>query len=199
MFAYLVGFGGGKERGIHTLEAATADAAVQVEAKSALALIYSRERRHADAFRLLGELAAAFPQNRLFVLEQGSAGVRAGKHKEAEALLTKGLTALAQDPRPKIPGEQALWLYKRALARFNQDRFEDAQADLQESLRHQPVGWVRGRTMLALGRIADVNGRRQDAVAAYRTARDLATTAKDAAAVSEASRLMREPYVKSRP
>ena len=105
-----------------------------VEARSALVLIYSREGRHADAYRLLGELVAAYPRNRLFVLEQGSAAIRAGKHAEAEAILSAGLQALDRDTRPRFPGERALWLYKRGLARFGRDRRADATADFRGGL-----------------------------------------------------------------
>jgi tetratricopeptide (TPR) repeat protein len=194
VFAYMVGFGGGKEEGIRMLETAARDSASHVEAKTALVLIYSRERRHADAYRLLGELAAAYPRNRLFVLEQASAAIRAGKHAEAEALLGKGVAALDRDARPRMPGERALWLYKRGLARFHRDRRAEAAADLQACLRSVPTGWVRGRALLTLGKIADLEGRRAEAVENYRNARAAATTGKDPAGASEAARLLSRPY-----
>ena len=198
MFAYMVGFGGGKEEGIRLLETAARDPASLVEARTALVLIYSREGRHADAYRLLGELVAAYPRNRLFVLEQGSAAIRAGKHAEAEAILSSGLQALDRDRRPRIPGERALWLYKRGLARFGRDRRADATTDLQEALRNTPSEWVRGRAQLTLGKIADLNGQRTEAVAHYRTAREVGTLAKDASGASEATRLLSRPYTRPR-
>ena len=197
MFAYMVGFGGGKAEGIKLLETAARDSEAQVEAKTALILIYSRERRHADVYRLLGELAAAFPRNRLFVLEQGSAAIRAGKHAEAEAILTAGLSALDRDPRPRMPGERALWLYKRGLARFHRNHRAAAAVDLEESLRSLPAPWVRGRALLTLGKVHDLEGRRNQAVERYRTAREAATSARDRAATREAARLLSRPYQRS--
>jgi tetratricopeptide (TPR) repeat protein len=194
LFAYMAGFGGGKERGIAMLEAAAKDQAARVEARTALTLIYSREGRHADAFRVLGELAAEFPGNRLFVLEQGSAAIRAGKYAEADALLTSGLLALDRDRRPRMPGERGLWLYKRGLARFWRDRRSEAAADLQEAIRNGPVDWVRGRAVLTLGKIADLNGRRQEAEASYRTARQIGLEARDSTAAADAARWLRRPY-----
>ncbi len=144
MFAYIAGFGGGKEEGIRLLETAARDQGSLVEARTALVLIYSREGRHADAYRLLGELVAAYPRNRLFVLEQGSAAIRAGKHAEADAILSAGLQALDRDTRPRMPGERALWLYKRGLARFGRDRRSEATADFQDALRNTPADWVQG-------------------------------------------------------
>jgi tetratricopeptide (TPR) repeat protein len=198
MFAYIVGFGGGKEEGIRLLEEAARDPRSLVEARTALVLIYSREGRHADAYRLLGELVTACPRNRLFVLEQGSAAIRAGKHAEAEAILSAGLQALDRDRRPRIPGERALWLYKRGLARFGRDRRVDASADFHEALRNMPPDWVRGRAFLALGKIADLNGQRADAVANYRSAREVGTLAKDPAGTAEATRLLNRPFVRPR-
>jgi tetratricopeptide (TPR) repeat protein len=198
MFAYMVGFGGGKEEGIGLLETAARDPGSLVEARTALALIYSREGRHADAYRVLGELVAAYPRNRLFVLEQGSAAIRAGKHAEADAILSTGLQSLDRDRRPRIPGERALWLYKRGLARFGRDRRAEATLDLQEALRNNPQDWVRGRTLLTLGKVADLNGQRTEAVAQYRAARETGTQARDSAGASEAARLLRRPYSRSR-
>jgi len=198
MLAYMVGFGGGKEEGIRLLEAAAREPGSLVEARTALVLIYSREGRHADAYRLLGELVTGYPRNRLFVLEQGSAAIRAGKHAEAEAILSAGLQALDRDTRPRIPGERALWLYKRGLARFGRDRRAEAAADFQEALRNSPADWVRGRTLLTLGKISDLNGQRPDAVANYRTAREVCTLAKDAAGSGEATRLLSQPYARPR-
>ena len=141
-------------------------------------------------------LPAEFPRNRLFVLEQGSAAVRAGKNLEADAILTRGLAETDGDLRPKIPGERALWLYKRGLARFNQNRRAEAAADLNTALQHSPMEWVRGRIQLALGQIADLEGRRNDAIALYRNARDAGVKFNDPGSAAEASRLLREPFTR---
>jgi tetratricopeptide (TPR) repeat protein len=198
MVAYLAGFGGGKERGISMLETAAREAASRVEAMTSLVLIYSREGRHADAYRVLSELAAAFPRNRVFVLEQASAAIRAGKHAEADALLSSGLMALDRDPRPRMPGERALWLYKRGLARFGRDRRAEAARDFEAALAAGPPAWVRGRALVTLGKIADLSGRRDQAVANYRTAREVGTAARDHAGAAEATRLLRQPYTRPR-
>ncbi len=194
MFAYMVGFGGGKERGISLLEAAARDRGSNVDAKTALLLIFSREGRHRDAMRVVGELAAEFPRNRLFVLEQGSAAIRAGLALEADTILTRGLEHFDTDGRPKVPGERALWLYKRGLARLNANRVEGSHRDLDEALASGPVEWVRGRIVLEQGKIADLAGRRPDALSAYQRARTIAEAANDPACVTEAGRLLRRPF-----
>jgi tetratricopeptide (TPR) repeat protein len=194
VLAYMVGFGGGKERGISLLEAAARHPDTRVDARTALMLIYSREGRHAEVERIARELAAEFPRNRLFMLEEGSAAIRAGHADVAEAALTRGLAFLEKDSRPKMPGERALWLYKRGKARLNQNHLKDALVDLNQALTASPVGWVRGRIHLELGRIADLAGKRAEAMNAYQTAKTVCETSNDPACISEANRLLRQPF-----
>jgi len=194
MMAYLAGFGGGRERGIALIEAASRRGSGQTEAKTALILIYSREGRHLDAFRLLGQMAAAFPRNRLFVLEQGAAAIRAGRAEEAEAILTRGLAAFEHDERVKIPGERAQWLYKRGSARVSLNHTVDAQADLMAALNSGPVDWVRGRINFELGRVADLRGQRSEALTRYRAARDIGQLTNDPIVVADALRFMQRPF-----
>jgi len=195
MVAYMMGFGGDKERGIRLIQAATRDPNAEVEAKLALILIFSREGRHVDALRLIGELAAKFPRNRILVLEQGSAALRAARYSEAEGYLTKGLGLFEHDNRRKLPGEHALWLYKRGIARLYQNHRAEASADLTAALQAGPENWIRGRIRLALGKIADLDGKRTDALSEYRSAREIATAASDPACSTEASRWLKQPFV----
>ena len=62
-----------------------------------LVLIFSREGRHAEVERLARELQMEAPRNRLLVLEEGAAAIRAGRAREAEAALTRGLAVFARD------------------------------------------------------------------------------------------------------
>ena len=199
MVAYLAGFGGDKGRGIALLEAATAPASEsRFEARTALVLIYSREGRHADASRLLSTMSAEFPANRVLVLERGAAAIRAGRAHDAEAILTAGIAGLDNDTRRRLPGERAVWLYRRAMARLALDRLPDASVDLRTALESGPEPWIRGRVELTLGKVADLEGRRADALAFYRRARDTAHAANDPVAHAEARRLLARPFVLSR-
>jgi tetratricopeptide (TPR) repeat protein len=194
LFAYLVGFGGGKARGISLLEAAAREPGAHVEASVTLLLVYTREGRHEDALRVARNLEAEFPRNRLFVLEDGSAAIRAGHAAEAEATLSRGLAAFDSDPRPKMPGERALWLYTRGMARVNLDHLTEAAADLTAALGADPAGWVRGRIHLELGRVADVSGNRAGALAEYRQARTIGQANGDPVGASRATRLIAHPF-----
>jgi tetratricopeptide (TPR) repeat protein len=196
MFAYMVGFSGGKEQGIKLLETASQPgSSTHVEAATALVLIYSREGRHADAVRVLAGLATEFPRNRLYVLEQGAAAIRAGKAADAEVLLTAGMQTLDKDDRRKMPGERALWLYKRGMARLNQNHPAQAASDFEAALQNDPLDWVTGRVHLARGKVADLQGRRPEALAEYRLARDISRRANDPAAADDAARWLSKPFV----
>jgi tetratricopeptide (TPR) repeat protein len=194
VFAYVMGMGGDRERAIALLTRASRDERSQVEAMTSLVLIHSREGRHREAQRLLATLAAAYPRNRLFVLEQGSAALRAGRASEAHALLEAGLRSLESDRRPPFHGERALWLYKRGLARLALDRRGEAAADFAAALANSPPDWTRARLHLAQGKLADLAGQRSQAQSLYRLAQQLGNAAKDPACVNEARRLLEKPY-----
>lgn len=195
MFAYLAGFGGGRERGISMIEvAAKAPGLVQADALFALVLIYSREGRHADAVTVLRELERRYPRNRLLKLEEGAALIRAGHADTAETVLSAGLAALDDDRRPRTPGEKALWLYKRALSRLNQNHQAPSATDAAAALAAEPVGWVRGRIHVILGQLADLAGRRNDALKEYRQAAQLCSQFNDPACSAEAGRFSKRAF-----
>ena len=108
---------------------------------------------------------------------------------EAESLLTDGIAVLARDPRARIPGEEALWHYKRAVARVMLRHREDALADLRIAIAPGAAGWVQGRAHLELGRLALQQG---DSAAAGReaaAATDVCEKAKDRICMAEAKKL----------
>ena len=162
--AYAAGFGGGKELGLRMIEETAAGSGDnRTDAEFALVLLYNRERRYADALRVLDSLRRRYPRNRLVLLEAGATATRGNRPVEAEALLTEGLAMLARDNRPKIPGEDALWHYKRGAARVLLGRADDALADLRAALAPGAAGWVQGRTHLEMARLAAKLGDRATA------------------------------------
>jgi tetratricopeptide (TPR) repeat protein len=189
MLAYLAGFGGGRERGLALVESAAryrSDA--QTEAKLALVLLYNRERRYADALRLLAELRARYPRNRLLWLESGATALRAGRLEEAEAFVADGIARFRADPRPRAFGEMALWQYVRGAALLERGDLAGARRSLTQALDGDARTWVRGRTHLALGRVLEASKDRAGARAAYETAARLADAGRDPAAGAEARR-----------
>jgi tetratricopeptide (TPR) repeat protein len=102
--AYLVGFGGGRERGISMIEEAAAyPGDSQAEATFALVLVYNREQRYDAALAVLRQLQQQYPGNRLLWLEAGATAVRARRFSDADALLSHGL-AMASSHSRRFPG-----------------------------------------------------------------------------------------------
>jgi tetratricopeptide (TPR) repeat protein len=187
MMAYVVGFGGGRERGIATLQQTAAAAGeARTDALFALVLIYNRERRYDDALQVLQQLRQLYPRNRLVVLEQASTALRGGRAGQADALLSEGLVALARDQRPKMPGEEALWRYKRGAARAALNRIEEARADLKAATSPAAQDWVRGRANVELARLAARSGDTASARDLALQARTLCEKGSDPACVSDA-------------
>jgi tetratricopeptide (TPR) repeat protein len=192
LMAYVAGFGGGRETGIRLIEdAAQYHGSARTDARFALVLIYNRERRFADALRVLGELSAAYPRNRLLKLEQGATLLRAGRARDAEAPLSAGLDALGRDVRPRMYGEEALWLYKRGAARVAARRHAEAEADLKRAIALEARDWVRGRAHTELARIASAQGNVARATTECNTAIRLGNADADPRGIAEANRVLR--------
>ncbi len=196
VMAYIVGFGGGKEEGLRLIEkAAAAPSEVQTDAKAALVLIYNRERRFDDAVNVLHSLERSYPQNRLFLLEEGSTLLRGNKAAEANKVLEDGMARLAQDTRPRMPGEDGRWHFKRGAARLLLGRLNEADEDLKAALAAPDVrGWVLARIHVELGKLADVRGDRAAAQREYRAAIAIGQTAKDDEAESQATQFLAKAY-----
>jgi tetratricopeptide (TPR) repeat protein len=171
ILAYAVGFGGGKERGLRMIEETVeAGGENRTDAQFALVLLYNRERRYNDALRVLEDLRRRYPRNRLVLLEAGATATRGGRPADAETLLTDGMAMLAGDKRARIPGEDALWHYKRGAARVMLRRRDDALADLRAALTPDAAGWVQGRAHLEMARLALQQGDRPGALREAATA-----------------------------
>lgn len=196
--AWIAGFGGGRQRGIELVERAAEDtrrregsrADSRTEAMFALVLIYNRERRYDAAMRVLQRLRGMYPRNRLLRLEEGSTALRAGRPAIADEILTQGLRTLAADRRPRMPGEEALWHYKRGLARAALGR-ADAVADFERGASADSLPWVAGRSRVSMGRAALARGDRRMAAAEAREAESLCRRGRDAPCIEEARSLAR--------
>lgn len=195
VLAYLTGFGGGREKGIQLVEEAAAyPSDLQTQAHFILVLLYNRERRYADALRMIEDLQRRYPRNRILWLEEGSTALRAGDVRRAEAALTRGLAALATDERPRMFGEEALWHLKLGLARALVGRTEDAADEFRRTLALEAHSWVHGRAHLELGKLAERAGDVSRARQHYQQAVALCEQGRDGPCAQEAAtRLSRTP------
>ena len=190
--AYVAGFGGGKEKGMKQIEDAAAYGGDnQTEARFALILLYNREKRYDDALKQLAALRERYPRNRLVWLESGSTSLRAGRAADAERVLSDGLARFADDTRPRMFGEDALWRYKRGAALAALGRNADADADLRKSLTAEGRKWVHARSHLELGKMALKTGNKAAAAVELRAAIPLADSDNDPLTSDEARRLLK--------
>jgi tetratricopeptide (TPR) repeat protein len=189
--AYVAGFGGGKERGIALVRrAATGGGEARIDALFALALIHNREGRFAEALGVLKELRGLYPRNRLIVLEAGATALRGGDAARADALLTEGLGILSREARPRFPGEEQLWRYKRGTARAALGR-ADALDDLRAAAAPEALTWVAGRARVEIGRLALKRGDRTGALSEASQAQALCQNGQDSQCVEHARNLRR--------
>jgi len=192
LVAYVVGFGGGKERGLKLIEEAAAYTGEnQTDARLALVLIYNREKRYDDALRQLALLREQFPRNRLFWLESGATTLRAGRPADAARVLSDGLARFANDARPGMFGEQALWRYKLGASRAALGQRDEAEQELRKAVSLTGRPWIVGRAHLELGKLALAAGRTADARKELQTAATLCDSDNDGANADEARRLMK--------
>ena len=192
MMAYVAGFGGGRDRGIQMVQdTAARGGESRTEAMFALVLLHNRERRFEDAMRVLTELRAMYPRNRLVVLELGSTALRAGRAAHAESLLTDGLAMVGKEKRPLMPGEEALWHYKRGAARVALNQLDAARADLDAASGAGAPAWVSGRAQAELARVALRRGDATGARALASRAESLCRQGSDPVCVDDAHQLAR--------
>lgn len=190
--AYVVGFGGDKDKGLRMIEEAAAyPGDNQEDARFALILLYNREKRYDDALKQLTILRDRYPRNRLVWLEMGSTDLRAGRPADAERVLNDGLARFVNDQRPRMFGEPALWRYKRGTARAALGKAAEAKADLDAALAVEGRKWVYGRTHLELGKLALNAGDRALARRELQMAATLCDADNDENTADEARRLMR--------
>ena len=193
LMAYVAGFGGGRERGIRLLEETAASGnETRTDALFALVLVYNREKRYEEAQKALQELRRLYPRNRLVLLEAGSTALRAGRAAQADSLLTEGLGMLTSSKGPRIPGEEALWRYKRGSARAELGQADAASADLRSATAPDAERWVQGRARVELGRVALRRGDRASAASEAKLADTLCQQSSDPVCVDAAKKLLRD-------
>jgi tetratricopeptide (TPR) repeat protein len=195
LMARFAGFAGDRGNGLRLVEsAADFPSHTRTNARFVLALLYNREGRHGDALHVLQQLREEFPRNRLLWLEVGSTALRAGRASEAADALNEGIARFEADSRPRAYGEEARWRYQRGAAFVALRDVDAAARDLFVALAADAPRWIRGRTHLELGKVADLTGDRSAARARYLMAAADCRAGHDTTCADAAARLTTSRY-----
>ena len=95
------------------------------------------------------------------------------------------------DRRMRIPGEDALWRYKRGAARAALGRTEPALTDLRRATGADSQPWVNGRARVEIGRLALKHADPRTATVEAREAAALCARGNDPVCVEDARALLR--------
>jgi tetratricopeptide (TPR) repeat protein len=182
LIAGVAGFHGSKKRGLATLERVTREGRwVHDEAKTLLIVLYTREKRYAEAAALARELGARYPRNYLYRLEAADALVlqaaleREANHNtattaaETEAFAT--FESLLRDKAVRDTAARAFDLihFKYGEALMTAGQYEKAVKEFLASA--EVPGAQQGLATMAhlsAARALDLAGKRNDAVTQYR-------------------------------
>jgi tetratricopeptide (TPR) repeat protein len=182
LIAGVAGFRGSKKRGLATLERVAKEGHwVHDEAKTLLIVLYTREKRYAEAAAIARELAAKYPPNYLYRLEAADALVlQAAQEREAnhatmttatetEAFAT--FDSLLKDKAVRDTAARAFDLihFKYGEALMTAGQYEKAAKEFLASA--DVPGAQQGLATMAhlyAARALDLAGKRNDAVTQYR-------------------------------
>jgi tetratricopeptide (TPR) repeat protein len=190
LLAFLIGRTGDKNHGLQTIaEVADKGALNKVDAQVMLAILYRREKRPADALRVLAPLLRAYPRNYLFQMEQAHMHSDLGHKDDALAILRR-LEQQATSARPDIPREKVY--YAIGDVQFWYRDFDDALANMRRVTEHRDLDLHTGAlAWMRQGQILDLIGRREEARQAYRKAMEFAP---QTAAAEESRKYLSSPY-----
>ena len=179
--AGMFGFHGSKKRGLATLERVAKEGRwVDGEAKTLLIVLYTREKRFAEAATFARELAAKYPRNYLYRLEAADALVSQAAQERAnhatvitatenEAFATFESLLKDKTVRDTAAREFDLIHFKYGEALMTAGQYEHAAKEFLASADTQ--GAQQGLATMAhlyAARALDLAGKRNDALTQYR-------------------------------
>ncbi|MBV8550254.1 MAG: tetratricopeptide repeat protein [Acidobacteriaceae bacterium] len=192
------GFHGDKEGGVRELQLVAKQGVLnRYDAEVLLAAIYRRERRPKDAIPILQDVAGRFPRNYIFRFEQVQMYSDMGDKRAAldvigqiEDLRRSGAPGYREICPEKIrylEGNLLFWYgdLDPALVAFKQVTQKANSLDLSTAV----MAWLR------LGQVYDLQGRRSDAIEAYRKTVETAPQSEPA---QEAQGYISNPYRRKR-
>lgn len=173
MIGAVAGFRGDRERGIQMLKTVAQSGRYnRFDAEALLAAVYRREKRPAEAIAPLSDLIRNFPRSYILRIElaemYGDMGERAkalAAVDQMEEMRQAGAPGYQQLPEAKIHAVRGgVWMQLNDLDKAR----EELQAATANTAGMDAPS--AGRAWLRLGEVHDLQGRRQQAMAAYQQA-----------------------------
>jgi tetratricopeptide (TPR) repeat protein len=191
----LIDIPGDRERGIEDLErAAERGVYTKTSARVALLMIMSNlEDRYAEAVTYGRELIARYPNNPELYFPYANALSETGDHEAARAVAA-ALKVKIDERLPYFDGA-IVPRYHHLMGKLLMDegRLDEAAAELKQALvvNDKNYAWVRPLALARLGMIADLSGKRKEAVDYYHKAVD---TKIEGAGTALAEKYLEQPY-----
>lgn len=194
ILGFIIGFRGNKEEGIKTLQLVAREGDInRNDAKILLAVVYRRERMPSAAIPLIKDLLASYPRNYLLRLEMVQMYGDLGDKDSALAALTE-LDRLKKSNSAGFRGLPAEKInYARGTLLFWYRDYDVAIQELRKAAaKAKDLDLNTGSmTYLRLGQCYDMKQKREDALAAYRAAIDIAP---DSDAARQSRQFLSSPY-----
>ena len=189
----IVGVGGNKEKGLEMLREAAAQGVVTaVESRTVMSLFLRHDARYPAALEVQHGLAAEYPHDYLFRLEEANLTKDEGNGPGAIALYKVVLADTAKpgyfvDPRPQLA-----WFGVADTERGQNDLADAAEHYVKAAEQPECSDWLRKRAQLNAGEMYDLLHQRDKAVSLYEKA---AAGGGDQSQAEAARRLLKTPYV----
>jgi len=188
----IMGVGGNKERGLALLRDSAAHGVVTtIESRTVLSLFLRHDARYPEALAEQHGLAAQFPHNYLYRLEEANLTKDDGRGPVA---ITLYKSVLADGTKPGYfidPRLQMAWFGLADTERGWNDIPDAALHYVEAAEQPNCSDWLRKRAQLNAGEMYDLLHQRAQAVALYRMA---AAGGGDQSQADAARRLLKSPY-----
>ena len=188
----VMGVGGNKEQGLALLrECAEHGVVTKVESRTALSLFLRHDARYPEALAVQHGLAAQYPHNYLFRLEEANLTKDEGNGPGAIALYKVVLADAAKPGYYVDPRVQMAWFGLADTQRGQNDIVDAAENYLKAAEQPNCSDWLRKRAQLNAGEMYDLLHQRARAVGLYQMA---SSGGGDQSQADAARRLMKTPY-----
>jgi tetratricopeptide (TPR) repeat protein len=192
MVVGIVGVGGNKEKGLELLrDAADHGVITAVESRTVLSLFLRHDGRYPEALAVQHGLAAQFPHDYLYRLEEANLTKDEGNGLSAIALYKAVLADAARPGYFVDPRVQMAWFGLADTQRGQNDIADAAENYVKAAEQPNCSDWLRRRAQLNAGEMFDLLHQRQRAEQLYEMA---SAGGGDQSQAEMARRLMKTPY-----